>query len=159
MSVNVAAQHLATDTIGEDVEVALRAAGRPADALQLEITEQALVEAPTGAAQALARLRQGGCQMALDDFGTGYSSLSYLRQLPVDTLKVDRSFVAGAAADGDDGALLGAIVALGPSLDLHTVAEGIETAAECAAVVAAGADHAQGYLFGRAGPADEVAGR
>ena len=149
MSVNVSAQHLATWTLRDDVERALDETGLPADLLTLEITEQALVVSHEKAAAVLHDLRARGCQVALDDFGTGYSSLAYLRHLPVDVLKIDRTFVAGAVSPADDGQLLSAIASLGASLGLRTVVEGVETAEELAAARAAGATHVQGYLLGR----------
>ena len=149
ISVNVSAQHLATGTLGDDVAQALDDSGvRPRD-LILEITEQALVVSHEKAAAVLGELRERGCQVALDDFGTGYSSLAYLRRLPVDVLKIDRTFVTGAATASNDGRLLSAITALGSSLGLRTVVEGVETAAELSAAGAAGATHVQGYLVGR----------
>ena len=152
MSVNVSAQHLATGTLGDDVARALDASGvRPQD-LVLEITEQALVVSHEKAAVVLAELRERGCQVALDDFGTGYSSLAYLRRLPVDVLKIDRTFVTGAATESNDGRLLSAITALGASLGLATVVEGIETEGELEAARTAGATHVQGYLLGRPQP-------
>jgi len=149
MSVNVSAQHLATGTLGTDVEQALSASGLQPQDLVLEITEQALVVSHEKAAAVLAELRERGCHVALDDFGTGYSSLAYLRRLPVDVLKIDRTFVTGAATASDDGRLLSAMTALGASLGLRTVVEGIETDAELQAARAAGATHVQGYLLGR----------
>ncbi len=104
------------------------------------------------AAAVLAELRERGCRVALDDFGTGYSSLAYLRRLPVDVLKIDRTFVTGAATESNDGRLLSAITALGASLGLTTVVEGIETEAELQAARAAGATHVQGYLLARPSP-------
>jgi diguanylate cyclase (GGDEF)-like protein/PAS domain S-box-containing protein len=149
MSVNVSAQHLATGTLGADVAQALEASGLQPDDLVLEITEQALVVSHERAAAVLAELRERGCLVALDDFGTGYSSLAYLRRLPVDVLKIDRTFVTGAATESNDGRLLSAITALGASLGLTTVVEGIETEAELQAARAAGATHVQGYLLAR----------
>jgi diguanylate cyclase (GGDEF)-like protein/PAS domain S-box-containing protein len=153
MSVNVSAQHLAAGSLGDDVARALEASGLQPQDLVLEITEQALVVSHEKAAAVLGELRDRGCQVALDDFGTGYSSLAYLRQLPVDVLKIDRTFVTGAAADSDDGRLLSAITALGASLGLRTVVEGVETEAELRAARTAGASHVQGSLLGR--PAGE----
>ena len=149
VSVNVSAQHLSTGTLRDDVEQALEVSGLEADALTLEITEQALVISHEKAAAVLGDLRERGCQVALDDFGTGYSSLAYLRHLPVDVLKIDRTFVAGASISADDARLLSAITALGTSLGLRTVVEGIETPRELAAARAAGATHVQGYALGR----------
>jgi EAL domain-containing protein (putative c-di-GMP-specific phosphodiesterase class I) len=153
MSVNIAAQHLAAGTLLDDVEQSLAPHDLHADALTLEITEQALVVSHEAAAAVLAELRGRGCRVALDDFGTGYSSLAYLRRLPVDVLKIDRTFVTGAGAGTNDSALLSAITALGTSLGLETVTEGIETPAELQAAQSAGATHAQGFLLGRPAPA------
>lgn len=152
MSVNVSAQHLATGTLGADVELALEGTGLQPEDLVLEITEQALVVSHEKAAAVLAELRERGCRIALDDFGTGYSSLAYLRRLPVDVLKIDRTFVTGAATESNDGRLLSAITALGASLGLTTVVEGIETEAELQAARTAGATHVQGYLLARPSP-------
>ena len=152
ISVNVSAQHLATGTLGADVADALDLSGLPPEDLVLEITEQALVVSHEKAAAVLAELRERGCRVALDDFGTGYSSLAYLRRLPVDILKIDRTFVTGAATASNDGRLLSAITALGASLGLSTVVEGIETEGELEAARAAGATHVQGYLLGRPQP-------
>ena len=153
MSVNVAAQHLAAGTLRDDVDEALASAGVEASSLTLEITEQALVVSHVRAAAVLADLRRRGCRIALDDFGTGYSSLAYLRQLPVDVLKIDRTFITGAGTGANDSALLSAITALARSLGLETVAEGIENDGELAAARAAGATHVQGHLLGRPAPA------
>ena len=158
VSVNVSAQHLATGTLGADVAHALEASGLEPAALTLEITEQALVVSHERAAAVLADLRERGCQVALDDFGTGYSSLAYLRRLPVDVLKIDQTFVTGAATASNDGRLLSAITALGSSLGLRTVVEGIETAAELTAARDAGATHVQGYLLGRPLPEPALPG-
>ena len=147
VAVNVCAQHLEAGTLLSDVEQALADAELEPGALTLEITEQALVVSHVEAATVLQDLRRRGCRIALDDFGTGYSSLAYLRHLPVDELKIDRTFVAGAAR-GQDDALLSAMTALGTSLGLTTVVEGVETAAELDVARAAGATHVQGFLLG-----------
>ncbi len=152
VSVNVDAQHLAAGTLEDDVAEALADSGLDASALVLEVTEQALVASHQRAAAVLGALRERGCTVALDDFGTGYSSLAYLRRLPVDVLKIDRTFVTGAGDDGHDAALLHAIAGLGASLALRTVLEGVETPAELAAARSAGVTHVQGDLLGPARP-------
>jgi diguanylate cyclase (GGDEF)-like protein/PAS domain S-box-containing protein len=154
MAVNVAAEHLRAGTLAGDVVDALRRYGLPASALTLEVTEQTLVDSHTDAAAALSELRDAGSRIAIDDFGTGYSSLAYLRDLPVDILKIDRVFIAGLGTPANDGRLLGAILALGRSLGLETVAEGIETEAELAAVTSAGVTYVQGYLISRPAAAE-----
>ncbi len=97
----------------------------------------------------LRRLAEGGITVAIDDFGTGYSSLAYLQRLPVDVLKIDKAFVDGVARGGPDAALARTVVALGHACGLRTVAEGVETEAQRAALAALGCDAAQGYLFAR----------
>jgi EAL domain-containing protein (putative c-di-GMP-specific phosphodiesterase class I) len=103
----------------------------------------------------LKALRDLGVQVAIDDFGTGYSSLSYLRRFPVDTLKIDRSFVDGLGHDPQATAIVRSILALASTLGMSTTGEGVETAAQEAQLRALGCDRAQGYLFARPLPADE----
>jgi diguanylate cyclase (GGDEF)-like protein/PAS domain S-box-containing protein len=164
VAVNVAERQLRDPGLVDDVRAALVAAALPAGALLLEITEGALMQEPAQAARTLADLRELGVRVAVDDFGTGYSSLGYLQQFPVDVLKIDRAFVAalgagvangaaGARPPGrpgvDDAALVRAIVHLGHTLALETVAEGIEDAGQAAALRALGCSLGQGYLFAR----------
>ena len=108
------------------------------------------------AIETLARLRALGVRIALDDFGTGYSSLSYLRHLPADALKIDRSFLVGIASDDAAAALTASIVAMGVALGLRVVAEGVEDEQQRRLLKAWGCHEAQGFLFGRAVPADEA---
>jgi EAL domain-containing protein (putative c-di-GMP-specific phosphodiesterase class I) len=152
LAVNVAAEHLAAGTLVDDVLNVLRRHDLPASALTIEVTEQTLLAGQGSAAADLARLRAAGARIAIDDFGTGYSSLAYLRDLPVDVLKIDRTFVAGLGTEANDGALFAAIIAISQSLGLDTVAEGIETPAELEAAVSAGATYLQGFLLGRPRP-------
>jgi len=149
VAVNLAAEHIDAGTLTEDVFGSLLRHGLPASALILEVTEQTLLQAHSAAAAALGALRTAGARIAIDDFGTGYSSLVYLRDLPVDILKIDRTFVAGLGTPANDGTLFRAVVALSQSLRLQTVAEGIETEAELSEVVAAGVNYLQGFLLGR----------
>lgn len=122
--------------------------------LELELTETSIMDNPESAAEILAEIRNLGITVAIDDFGTGYSSLSYLKKFPIDTLKVDRSFVSGAAIDRDDASLVTAIIRLAHDLRLKVVAEGIETEDELAFLRQLKCDEGQGYFFGKPQPAD-----
>jgi EAL domain-containing protein (putative c-di-GMP-specific phosphodiesterase class I) len=124
--------------------------------LVLEITESVLVGEDEQSVSVLRALRDLGVRLAIDDFGTGYSSIGYLRHLPVDILKIDRSFVGGIALGGRVAALVEAILAMGRSLDLRMVAEGIEDIRQVAALRAIGCELGQGFLFARPMPADQV---
>ncbi len=117
--------------------------------LKFEITESAAMENPDQAIQQLHRLRGAGLELAIDDFGTGYSSLAYLKQLPIQTLKLDRTFVGDIDRDENDAAISAATVALAHNLGLSVVAEGVETPAQLEFLVAHGCDYLQGYLFSR----------
>src|SRR3954451_19599876 len=121
--------------------------GVDAAQLGLEITETALLEDAEGAVLALASLRELGVRLAIDDFGTGYSSLSYLKRLPVDAVKVDRSFVDGLALDGDDSAIVAAVTGMARALRLTTIAEGVESIGQLFALRRLGCDVAQGFFF------------
>jgi diguanylate cyclase (GGDEF)-like protein len=153
-NVNVSARQLADPAFVGHVEAALGRAGLPGSALTLEITESMLLHDRAQVVDGLHLLREVGVLIALDDFGTGYSCLSYLRSLPVDVLKVDRSFVSGTAAG--DAPLVRTVIELGHALGLRTTAEGIETAVQRDQLRALGCDTGQGWFFGRplaAGPA------
>jgi diguanylate cyclase (GGDEF)-like protein/PAS domain S-box-containing protein len=153
VSVNVSPRQLGEPAFIKDVMDAVRDASLEPASLILEITESVLVQHPDRASETLRELRRLGVQIAIDDFGTGYSSLSYINDLPLDMLKVDRSFI-GAVANRP--AVVETLFRLGRVLGLRTVAEGIETIEELDAVRSLGAGLAQGYLFSRPLPADEV---
>jgi EAL domain-containing protein (putative c-di-GMP-specific phosphodiesterase class I) len=146
MAVNVSARQFARDGLVADVAAALEASGLAAARLELEITESVMAQNVERAAQVLAALRALGVRVALDDFGTGYSSLAQLKRLPIDTIKVDRAFVTGLPEDSEDAAIARAIIAMGQSLRLVVVAEGVETAEQHAFLQAQGCDEMQGYL-------------
>jgi diguanylate cyclase (GGDEF)-like protein/PAS domain S-box-containing protein len=153
VSVNVSMPELLDVDLVAEVRAALAAARVPGDRLVLEITESALAQDPEHTRQVLLTLKGLGVRLALDDFGTGYSSLSYLHRFPVDVLKIDRSFVSGGEAAGERRpALARAMVELGRSLQLLTVAEGIEDAKELARFKQLRCPLGQGFLFAR--PAD-----
>jgi EAL domain-containing protein (putative c-di-GMP-specific phosphodiesterase class I) len=123
--------------------------------LSFEITETALMETTESYLLALQTLRELGARISIDDFGTGYSSLSYLKHLPIDALKIDRSFVRDMATDSNDAAIVSAIVSMSRSLGLYTVAEGIETADQLMRLRDLGCQVGQGFYFSGAVPADQ----
>ncbi len=147
LGVNLSPRQLASDDVLDVVAGALHRTGLEPARLVLEVTEGVLVD-DAGIAR-LTRLRKQGVRIAVDDFGTGYSSLSYLRRLPLDIVKLDRSFVHGMADDPSQQALVDAVLLVCARLGLDVVAEGIETEAERAALSARGCRVGQGYLFGR----------
>ena len=122
--------------------------------VELEITETSIMENPMSAQKLLGEIRRMGVRIAIDDFGTGYSSLSYLKCLPIDTVKLDRSFVSGATTDPNDAALIMAIITLAHNLNLKVIAEGVETEEQSDFLRLMRCDEGQGYLFGKPMPAD-----
>jgi diguanylate cyclase len=152
MNVNLSGKQLATPDIFGEIKGAIESSGIDPSQLKLEITESLLMNNLDSATELLDRCRDLGVRIALDDFGTGYSSLGYLRRLPVSTLKVDRSFVAPVLEDAGSGKILRAISALGHSLSMNLVAEGIETQEQAYAVSALGFEYGQGFLFSKAIP-------
>ena len=157
ISVNVSAQQLADPTFPRQVASAVAESGLAPGKLWLEITESSLMSTGDVTAGALAALRALGLHLEIDDFGTGYSSLSYLKRLPVETLKVDRSFVDELDCNADDVAIVRAIVALGDALGLAVVGEGVERVEQARALAGLGCMIAQGYLFGVPLPARALA--
>ncbi len=155
MAVNVSGRQLKDDQLLEDVREALQTTGLPPHALTLEITETAVMSDSALAGERLGRLKDLDVRIAIDDFGTGYSSMAYLRQLPADILKIDRSFIAGMTTSKDAAVLVHTVLALCQALELETVAEGIEDAAQLRALQSEHCDQGQGYLLGR--PGDAVA--
>ncbi|HEX6630011.1 MAG TPA: EAL domain-containing protein [Gemmatimonadaceae bacterium] len=158
LAVNVSGRQLTHHGIVADVQDALRESGFPPTALVLEITESALVKDSALVLQRLHDLKALGIRLAVDDFGTGYSSLGYLQRLPVDTLKIDRSFIAGIVRGRHDSELARTIIGLGATLALHCVAEGIEDAQQHAHLQTLGCELGQGFHFSRPVEADVVAG-
>ncbi|MBL8344133.1 MAG: EAL domain-containing protein [Rubrivivax sp.] len=145
VSVNVAAEDLAQPGFATRVQKALLESGLRGEHLTLELTENILMSRIDGATSTLEELRRLGVRVAVDDFGTGYSSLSYLAQLPIDTLKIDRSFVAALAHDADQAAVVRAIIDLGQSLRKAIVAEGIEDSHQVDLLLALGCQFGQGH--------------
>jgi diguanylate cyclase (GGDEF)-like protein/PAS domain S-box-containing protein len=160
IAVNISARQLLRPReFARGLSRVLGATGLEPRYLELEMTESMLVQNAEENIAVLRKLGQEGMRIAVDDFGTGYSSLSYLRQLPIDTLKIDRSFVRDIEADPEDAAIIQAIVAMAHSLGLHVTAEGVETRGQLEALSALGCDEYQGYLFSRPLPALEIAAR
>jgi len=157
VAVNVSSHQFADPHLYDTVRSALLEVGLPPDVLELEITESAMIQNPEGAVATLESLRALGIQVALDDFGTGYSSLNYVGRLPLDALKIDRSFV-NAIADSEDGrSIVTAVIAMAHSLGLRVVAEGVETPEQAKVLRRLRCDEIQGYLFSRPVPPDKVA--
>jgi diguanylate cyclase (GGDEF)-like protein len=149
VAVNLSGRQLADPGLVPDVQRTLAATGLPSSALSLEITESVLMTDPDAAARTLAALADIGVGLSVDDFGTGYSSLSYLRQFPVDTIKIDRSFVADITHDMADLAIVDSVIGLAHRLNLRTVAEGAETEEQVTVLRELGCHQVQGYWFSR----------
>jgi EAL domain-containing protein (putative c-di-GMP-specific phosphodiesterase class I)/GGDEF domain-containing protein len=149
ISVNVSARQLDTDELIEDLRQTLHENGLEPRTLTLEVTETALMSDPEATSARLRLLKQLGVRVAIDDFGTGYSSLAYLRQFPADALKIDRSFISNIASSKQSTALLHTLVQLGKTLEIETLAEGIEDHAQLKTLQRERCDHGQGFLFSR----------
>jgi len=156
ISVNLSAREFAQSELCDEVAAILAETGLEPAALELEITESALMDQTERGIESLAALRTLGVRLVLDDFGTGYSSLSYLKHLPLDMIKIDRSFVAGVEAPSDRS-IVEAVVSLAHGLGIGVVAEGIETEPQLEILRDLGCDLGQGYLFAPAAPADRAA--
>jgi len=156
MAVNVSASQFHRPDFVEHVLETLTQTGARADRLRLELTESLLLKDVGGTVAKMQRLRAAGISFALDDFGTGYSSLSYLHRLPLDQLKIDRSFIWGAAKEDSGAAIVRIIVSLGKALNMSVLAEGVETQAQLDFVIAEGCQYYQGYLFSKPLPEPEL---
>ena len=156
LSVNISGRQFQDEGLQTVVAQALAASGLPADRLELEITESWVMEGPFRAEKQMRALNEMGVNLVIDDFGVAYSSMAYLKRFPVQKLKIDRSFVRDIPGDADDAAIVSAIIAMGHSLGLRVVAEGVETAEQSAFLRGTGCDEVQGFLFGHPVPADEL---
>ncbi|WEN40652.1 putative signaling protein [Thauera sp. GDN1] len=159
VAVNLSGQQISTDGLVDAVRDALDRSGLSPRLLELEITEGHILKRVDHCIDTLRKLKGLGVTLAIDDFGTGYSSLSYLKRLPVDRLKIDRSFVEGVPADHDDTAIVATILAMARNLGLAVIAEGVETEDQLRHLSAAHCDEYQGYLLGRPVPADAIRAR
>jgi diguanylate cyclase (GGDEF)-like protein len=149
VSVNISSHQFRDGKLGRDVIDAIQSAGIKANLLELEITESVLLQDVEKTLVELKALKKSGVSLSIDDFGTGYSSLSYLKRFPIDTIKIDRSFVKDLHNDADDAAICAAILAMSTQLGLRVVAEGVETREQLEFLRRHGCHHIQGYLFGR----------
>ena len=149
VSVNVSVHQLRQGNLTTLVRRVLEETGLPAHLLELELTESQLLDNVESVLHTLNQLRDLGIKLAIDDFGTGYSSLSYLKRLPVDYLKIDRTFVRDLTEDGEDAAITRAIIAMAHSLELKVVAEGVEEQQQLDFLKAQGCDEIQGFLISR----------
>jgi EAL domain-containing protein (putative c-di-GMP-specific phosphodiesterase class I) len=156
ISVNLSARQLLLPDLVDQVVDVLRRTRLDASHLTLEITETVLMEDVDFSIERLHGIRELGVRLAVDDFGTGYSSLSYLKRLPVDTLKIDRSFVDGLGTDQHDSSIVAAVVALAEALDLVSLAEGVETRLQVAELRSLGCQFAQGFHYARPVRADAI---
>lgn len=150
IAVNISMVQLEQSNVPQAVERALTFSGLSPNQLVIEITESVMMKAPERWIKLFSGLKKEGVRFAIDDFGTGYSSLAYLRQLPLDILKIDKSFVEDLPDDADACAIADTVISLASKLGLTTLAEGVETAEEAAYLIAAGCDVAQGYLYDKA---------
>ena len=156
MTVNVSTRQLASPSLVGTIRAALAEAGIEPARLHLEITETALILDDDRSINTLQALRDMGVRLAIDDFGTGYSSLTYLKQLPIDVLKIDRSFVDGLGTDPNDTSIVRMILSLASALDLTAIAEGVETEVQLEALRQYGCELGQGYLWSPGLPPDEL---
>ena len=158
LAVNLSGRQFRDGKLISDVQGILQASGLAPHQLELEITESILIEDATVAGNTLKALAALGVRLAIDDFGTGYSSLSYLRRFPINTLKIDRSFVIEMESSPDAVAIVKTIIGLADNLGLEVVAEGVETAGQLALLSGFGCTKVQGYLFSRPVPLADLAG-
>ncbi|MCA9522015.1 MAG: EAL domain-containing protein [Myxococcales bacterium] len=156
LHVNISARQLTREDFVGTIEEALRSVGLPAELLQLELTESAIMDNPEASARVFGELNAMGIGLSIDDFGTGYSSFSYLSRMPLESLKIDRSFTMRLGSDERELEIVKTIVQLGQNLGLATIAEGVETERQARLLRSVGCDAAQGFLYARPLPDDEV---
>jgi diguanylate cyclase (GGDEF)-like protein/PAS domain S-box-containing protein len=156
IAVNVSSAQIESDTLLETVMRILREAGLPPSRLDLEVTESALLRSEERAIEVLGALREAGIKLALDDFGTGYSSLGYLRRLPLDAVKIDRSFVRDIVHDAQDRALVASIISMAHVLGLEVIVEGVEEESQRAILGEIGCEMIQGYFYSEGVPAEQI---
>jgi EAL domain-containing protein (putative c-di-GMP-specific phosphodiesterase class I) len=156
LAVNLSVRNLLEPNLADPVAALIAKAGVPPATLTLEITESGVMTDPEAAIAMLRGLRHVGVRLSVDDFGTGYSSLSYLKRLPVDEVKLDKSFVLNMTSDADDAAIVRSTIELAHNLGLQLVAEGVEDQETLELLAALGCDLVQGYHLARPMPADKL---
>ncbi len=149
MAVNLSLRQLTDDNLIDDIKKALNDSGMAPNLLELEITESMVMHNPARMIAVLAKIKNLGVRLAIDDFGTGYSSLAQIKHFPIDTLKVDRSFIRNIPKDAEDKAITEAIIAMGRTLSLTVVAEGVETIEQMNFLEDHSCDEMQGYYFSK----------
>jgi len=157
MAVNLSMRQLMDDNLMQDIRTALQDSGLAPNLLELEITESMLMQNPERIIRILTEIKNLGIRLAIDDFGTGYSSLAQIRHFPIDTLKVDRSFIHDLSKNSEDKTITEAIIAMGKTLSLTVVAEGVETEEQDAFLRSHACDEMQGYYFSKPTPPDQFA--
>jgi len=157
VAVNLSVRQFARQNLEKLVNQVLLDTGLPVDCLELEITENMLMDDVEGSVETLHRLKALGVQLAIDDFGTGYSSLSYLKRFPIDRLKVDRSFITHVTTDPGDASVTQAIIAVAHNLGLSVTAEGVEEVSQLKFLQQHACEEVQGFLFSRPLIADDLA--
>ncbi len=156
ISVNVASQQLQETNFINKLDAILQTTGLNPSCLRLEITERVLVDSGQNTRNTISQIKQRKIKLSIDDFGTGYSSLSYLRRLPIDNLKIDRSFVNSLNSDSESLEIVKTIITLAHTLDMDAIAEGVETIEQVKQLRALNCEYAQGYLFAKPLPAKEI---
>ena len=157
IAVNISNKQFHQANLPTIVDHTLRETGLPASRLELELTENIIMENVEETIQPLHKLREIGVRLSIDDFGTGYSSLAYLKQFPLNTIKIDRSFIVDITTDGNDAAITGAIIAIAQKMNMSVIAEGVETKQQLQFLRNQGCEEIQGYLLSPAIPADNFA--
>lgn len=156
VAINLSPRHFQDNRLLQTITTILDKTGLPPQYLELEITEGLLIDNVEHTSQILMALQEMGAKISIDDFGTGYSSMSYLKSLPIDTLKIDQSFIRGITSEPEDEAIATAIIKLAHSLKLRVIAEGVETTEQLQLLHSKGCDEIQGYLFGPPLPAEVI---
>jgi EAL domain-containing protein (putative c-di-GMP-specific phosphodiesterase class I) len=157
MAVNLSPRQFADGHLLRDIDEALASSGMSPVLLQLEVTESMVMRNVPRAVRVLDAIRSRGIRLAIDDFGTGYSSMSLMKQLPIDTIKIDRSFVRDLPDDSEDRAITQAIISMGKALGMTVISEGVETAEQQAFLRSHACDEMQGYLFSKPLPSGQLA--